>query len=158
MRRLRPKQASALRCEIPRRTRTCKKSRRADGVILSTTGAEQVQLLQEHHIPVVLVDRMIPGIQADSVVNDVYDGGRKLIQHLHLSGYRNIAFIGGTPENSTIAARLAGCRDAAREAGLALTGLPGRLDRASGEAIVASLDDTEEYEVVFTPLFTTCTA
>jgi LacI family transcriptional regulator len=118
-------------------------SRRADGVILSTTGAEQVRLLQEHHIPVVLVDRMIPGIEVDSVVNDVYDGGRKLIEHLHLRGYRNVAFIGGTAENSTIAARLAGCRDAARQLGLSLTVGPGRLDRASGEAILASLCDEQ---------------
>lgn len=116
-------------------------SRRADGVILSTTGDEQVRLLQEHRIPVVLVDRTIPGIDVDSVVNDVYDGGRKLIEHLCQCGYRDVAFIGGTPENSTIAARLAGCRDAAREAGLSLSVSLGQLDRASGEAILASLCD-----------------
>ena len=50
-------------------------SRRVDGVILSTTGAEQVRVLQARHVPVVLVDRVIPGIQADTVVTDVYDGG-----------------------------------------------------------------------------------
>jgi LacI family transcriptional regulator len=116
-------------------------SRRVDGVILSTTGADQVRLLQERHIPVVLVDRVIPGIQADSVVIDVYDGGRKLMQHLYESGYRDITFIGGTPGNSTVEARLAGCLDGAHEAGRSLSVRLGRLDRASGEATLASLCD-----------------
>lgn len=116
-------------------------SRRVDGVILSTTGAEQVRVLQARHVPVVLVDRVIPGIQADTVVTDVYDGGRKLMQHLYDSGYRDITFIGGTPGNSTVEARLAGCLDGAHEAGRALSVHLGRLDRASGEAILASLCD-----------------
>ena len=57
-------------------------SRRVDGVILSTTGADHVRLLQKRGIPVVLVDRIIPGVEADSVILDAYDGGRQVAVHL----------------------------------------------------------------------------
>lgn len=114
-------------------------SRRVDGVILSTTGAAPVQLLQERRIPVVLVDRVIPGIDADTVVLDAYDGGRQIAAHLLEQGYRSVAFIGGVRGNSTVEARLAGCRDTLRAAGVELAVSMGQLDRASGEALMAKL-------------------
>jgi LacI family transcriptional regulator len=116
-------------------------SRRVDGVILSTTGADHVRLLQERGIPVILVDRLIPGIEADSVVLDAYDGGRRIVTHLLEEGWRDVAFIGGVPGNSTVEARLAGCRDTMQEAGLELSVRMGRLDRESGEALMAGLCD-----------------
>ena len=114
-------------------------SRRVDGVILSPTGADHVRLLQERGVPVVLVDRVISGIEADSVVLDAYDGGRQIMTHLLEVGYSEVAFIGGIRGNSTVEARLAGCRDAMREAGLELSVRLGRLDRATGEALMAGL-------------------
>ena len=57
-------------------------SRRVDGVLLSTTGADHVRHLQARKIPVVLVDRVIPGIDADSVILDAYDGGRQIAAHM----------------------------------------------------------------------------
>lgn len=114
-------------------------SRRVDGVILATAGADHVRLLQQRGIPLVLVDRVIPGIDADTVIHDAYDGGRQVVQHLLAQGYRDIMFIGGSPRNSTIEARLDGCRDTTREAGLSLSVRLGRLDQASGEEIIASV-------------------
>ncbi|MGH7576770.1 MAG: LacI family DNA-binding transcriptional regulator, partial [Longimicrobiales bacterium] len=89
--------------------------------------------------PLVLVDRVISGIDADTVIHDAYDGGRQVVQHLLVQGYRDIMFIGGLPRNSTIEARLDGCRDAMREAGLSLSVRLGRLDQACGEEIIASV-------------------
>lgn len=115
-------------------------SRRVDGVILATAGgADHVRLLQRRGIRLVLVDRVIPGIKADSVIHDAYDGGKQVVQHLLEQGYRDIMFIGGPPRNSTIEARLGGCRDTMREAGLSLSVRLGRLDQASGEEIIASI-------------------
>lgn len=114
-------------------------SRRVDGVILSTAGADHVRLLQRRKIPVVLVDRVIAGVDVDSVILDAYDGGRQIAAHLIEQGYRQVVFIGGMPGNSTVEARLAGCRDGLREAGLELPVRLGRLDRASGEELVAGL-------------------
>lgn len=114
-------------------------SRRVDGVLLSTTGGDHLRLLQDRGIPVVLVDRIVPGISADSVTLDAYDGGRQLAVHLLEEGFRKVMFIGGVPGNSTVEARLAGCRDALEEAGLLLAVRHGRLDRASGEELMADL-------------------
>lgn len=118
-------------------------SRRVDGVILSTTGAEHLRLLQQRKIPVVLVDRVLRGVQTDSVVLDAYDGGRQLAEHLLEEGYRRVMFIGGMPGNSTIDARLAGCRETLMAAGIELPARHGRLDRASGESLVAELCEEE---------------
>lgn len=114
-------------------------SRRVDGVLLSTTGVDHVQLLQARRIPLVLVDRVIPGVEADSVILDAYDGGRQIATHLLEQGYRDVTFIGETPGNSTIEARLAGCLDTMRVAGVELAVRPGRLDQASGEQMMAQL-------------------
>ncbi len=116
-------------------------SRRVDGVLLSTTGADHVRLLQARNIPVVLVDRVLPGIEADSVVLDAYDGGRQIAEHLLEQGYRDIAFIGAVPANSTIEARLAGCQDTLQAAGIELAVLESRLDVSSGEELMAHLCD-----------------
>lgn len=119
-------------------------SRRVDGVILATAGADRVRLLQRRGIPLVLIDRVVPEVETDSVILDAYDGGRQVIRHLLERGYRDVMFIGGMPRNSTIEARLAGCRDAMREAGLTLSVRLGRLDRTSGEEIVASICAEEQ--------------
>lgn len=114
-------------------------ARRIDGIILSSAGAAHLEFLQQQRIPVVLVDRVIPRAQMDTVIHDAYDGGCQLVQHLLQVGYREIVFIGGNPKNSSIKDRLAGCRDTMRKAGLALSVRLGRLDSGSGEEIVAAL-------------------
>jgi LacI family transcriptional regulator len=118
-------------------------SRRVDGVLLTTAGADHVRLLQARGIPTVLIDRVIPGIEVDAVVLDAYDGGRQVATHLLEQGYREITFIGGTPENSTMEARLAGCRDTLAAAGLPLVVRRGRLDRHGGEELMAKLCEEE---------------
>src|SRR5688500_521628 len=123
-------------------------SRRVDGVLLSTTGTDHVQLLQARRIPLVLVDRVIPGIEADSVILDAYDGGRQIAVHLLEQGYRDVAFIGGMPGNSTIEARLAGCRETLLAAGAELSVRPGRLDRATGEELIARLYEERVPEAI----------
>jgi LacI family transcriptional regulator len=118
-------------------------ARRVDGVILSTAGDDHVDLLQKRRIPVVLFDRAIPGVDADLVRADVYDAGRKLILHLAEQGYQEIAFVGGPGGISTLEMRLAGCREAAEEAGVRLSVHLGRFDQASGEEIVTGLCEKE---------------
>lgn len=123
-------------------------SRRVDGVLLSATGVDHVQLLQARKIPLVLVDRTIPGIIADSVVLDANDGGRQIAAHLLRQGYRDITFIGGMPGNSTIEARLAGCRETMLAAGVTLSVRPGYLDQASGERLMAELCEERVPEAI----------
>lgn len=116
-------------------------AQRVDGMLLAPAGPEHVRLLQRRAIPFVLVDRTVAGLDVDSVVIDAYDGGRQLVAHLLAQGYRDLTFVGGPAGNSTLEARLAGCRDAVRAAGAPLAVHLGRFDRESGEAIAASLDE-----------------
>ena len=113
-------------------------SHRVDGVVVSTSG-DGLQLLQKRMVPFVLIDRKSPGVVADLVTSDSYDGGRQIVEHMVERGYRKIAFVGGPPRISTLEERLAGYRDAMREAGLKPQIRLGRYDRASGEEIVESL-------------------
>jgi LacI family transcriptional regulator len=114
-------------------------SRRVDGMLLSTAGADHLRLLQARASPLVLVDRVIPGFEVDSVVLDAYDGGRQIAVHLLEQCFRDVTFIGGGTGNSTMEARLAGCRETMLAAGVTLSVRPGRLDRASGEELMARL-------------------
>jgi DNA-binding LacI/PurR family transcriptional regulator len=114
-------------------------SQRVDGMILATSGLEHVRLIQRRAIPLVLVDRTIPREDIDSIVTDAYDGGRQLVAHLLEQGHREIAFVGGPAGNSTLEARLAGCRDTMRTSGLTLTVRLGRFDQASGDELTTSL-------------------
>lgn len=113
-------------------------SYRVDGVLVSTSG-DGLALLQRRNVPFVLIDRKAPGVEADLVTSDSYDGGRQIVRHLVERGYRDIAFVGGSPNVSTLDERLSGYRDAMRAAGLRPQVRLGRYDEASGHEIVEAL-------------------
>lgn len=72
------------------------------------------------HTPIVLMDRMIPGLTCDSVASDNYAGAYAATQHLLRLGHRRVVFLTRPLlELSTIADRLRGYRDALQDAGLA---------------------------------------
>lgn len=113
-------------------------SYRVDGVLVSGSGGG-LGLLERRNVPFVLIDRKAPGIEADLVTSDSHDGGRQIVRHLVERGYREIMFVGGTPNLSTLDERVAGYRDAMREAGLRPDVRLGRDDEASGHEIVEAL-------------------
>jgi LacI family transcriptional regulator len=71
-------------------------------------------------IPVVLVDRKLPGTQADTVVGDNIAGGTQVVEHLLANGYRRIACVSGPLTTTTGSERLLGYRMALEQAGLAV--------------------------------------
>ncbi|GGI43772.1 LacI family transcriptional regulator [Paenibacillus marchantiophytorum] len=90
-------------------------STRVDGVLFAPTGdqsLENLQQLQKHQIPFVVLDREIPGIEADLVLGDSKEGARKLVDHLIALGHRRIALINGSPDVSTARLRYTGYREA----------------------------------------------
>jgi DNA-binding LacI/PurR family transcriptional regulator/DNA-binding transcriptional regulator YhcF (GntR family) len=69
--------------------------------------------------PVVLVDRLLKGIPAASVITDNHSASAQLTRYLLQKGHRHIAFIAPPAENtSTIEARIEGYRAALQEARL----------------------------------------
>lgn len=114
---------------------------RVRGVILapSDASAENVEWVQKRHIPIVLADRELPGVKADVVRADTRWGMYRLVQHLAANGHRDIAFVGGKPELSSLQDRLTGYREGIQEANLKEHVHLGRFDRESGVAIVEEL-------------------
>ncbi|MCU0625462.1 MAG: LacI family transcriptional regulator [Gemmatimonadaceae bacterium] len=115
--------------------------RRVDGLLRApvATGGSADPSLRLRRPAQVLIDRRVPAPHADVIVSDSFDGGRQLVEHLVAQGYRDIAFLGGTPGVSSLEDRLNGYRIAMQGAGLVPRAALGRFDRASGERLVDEL-------------------
>jgi LacI family transcriptional regulator len=93
--------------------------KRVDGIILATTGARDgVRQVRWHRIPLVLFDRELAGIGADTVKVDGVLGGRLATEHLLALGHRRVAIIHGPLERSTGSERLRGALEALRDQGI----------------------------------------
>jgi len=97
--------------------------RRAQGAILwpmeSQANIPLIDGLRKSGFPLVLVDRTLPGLVADSVVADNYSAGFLLTNSLLDQGHERIAFVNGEETVvSSVADRLRGYRDAYRARGI----------------------------------------
>ncbi|MCB9450492.1 MAG: LacI family DNA-binding transcriptional regulator [Anaerolineaceae bacterium] len=66
------------------------------GLIVVPTSDEDAAILatlREYNIPIVVLDRIIEGFEADGVRSDNEDGAYQLTQHLLDNGYRRIAIV-----------------------------------------------------------------
>lgn len=85
---------------------------RVEGVLITPVDDdERLRLLPRRGTPVVLVDKAAGAGHCSVTVDDVL-GGDLAATHLHDSGHRRIAFIGGPTSLQQIADRLAGVRKA----------------------------------------------
>ncbi|HEU5372735.1 MAG TPA: LacI family DNA-binding transcriptional regulator [Gaiellaceae bacterium] len=70
--------------------------RRVDAIIAATAGVDPVYLRElARRLPTILVDRIVPGWDGDSVTGDSHAGMTAVIDHLVGLGHRVIAFIDG---------------------------------------------------------------
>lgn len=95
--------------------------KRVDGVLLFNTSdgsRATVEWLLDRSLPVVLVERRLPGISVDYVISDNVGGVREAIEHLAQLGHRRIACLGGDDRATHYAERLTACRSVMRELGL----------------------------------------
>jgi LacI family transcriptional regulator len=91
---------------------------RVDGVILASSMATAPDLNGGKALPLVLIDREVPGIRADVVLVDNELGAREATEHLLDSGARTLACITGPANVSTAKQRLAGFMSAAAARGI----------------------------------------
>jgi DNA-binding LacI/PurR family transcriptional regulator len=84
--------------------------KRVDGIILATTAGSlpAVREVRWRRVPLVLFDRELPAVAADTVKVDSVLGGRLATEHLLRLGHRRIAIIHGPLVRSTGAERLEG--------------------------------------------------
>lgn len=87
---------------------------RAHGLLVSPIGddVERLQEVRDRGIPVVLVDRTLPGSGFSSVGVDDVHGGELAARHLLATGRRRLAYVGGPAELRQVSDRAAGARRA----------------------------------------------
>ena len=94
--------------------------RRVDGLIVapSSGNADLLRSAIESGLPVVLLDRSIPGLTADVVLSDNESGAFDAVSYLIGMGHRRIGIVAGRLEVSTGADRMAGYVRAIRTHGI----------------------------------------
>jgi LacI family transcriptional regulator len=119
---------------------------RVDGIILVPTPRPPdfglPQLPQS--MPLVILDRSLPGIAADVVRCDTASGTRALCRHIIDLGRRRIALVGGLPQTLTWRERVSGYQAALADAGLMMPDgfvIDGNYKADSGAAAVRALMD-----------------
>jgi LacI family transcriptional regulator len=94
--------------------------KRVDGLVLvsSSRDAGLMTLMNEMKIPLVLLDREVPGVDCDLVEVDHLTGGRLATEHLLSLGHPRVACISGPAGLSPSSQRRAGWKQALAEAGV----------------------------------------
>ncbi|HVO44089.1 MAG TPA: LacI family DNA-binding transcriptional regulator [Aggregatilineales bacterium] len=87
-------------------------------VISPDNVAQHWQRLLDQNFPLVLVDRSVDGIDADTVVSDNHGGAAAAVSHLITLGHRRIGFVTGLLHMESARARLAGAKDTLVQAGI----------------------------------------
>jgi LacI family transcriptional regulator len=95
-------------------------NKQVDGIIFVATGDRTDALTQLlcNELPVVLVDRHIPGIQSDEVILDNHQGGYIATQHLVSLGHKRIGCIAGPSTVTPSTQRVTGYQAALVDNGL----------------------------------------
>ena len=105
---------------------------RVEGILIapvSDRSREHLRRLSAFNVPFVLVDRTVPGVDADTVLGDSADGAQRLVEHLISLGHRRIGLIVETDEVSTARDRRSGYEAALQAAEVPLD--PGLVTQAS---------------------------
>ena len=94
--------------------------RRIDGILLVPASSEAypIETVKKQNIPIVLLDRYVPGVDVDIVRSDTEEGAFRITEHLLSLGHQKIAMLAGPKSISTSVDRVNGYRRAFHEAGL----------------------------------------
>lgn len=94
---------------------------RVAGILFVAAGisTELVNDLEQRRVPLVVVDREVPGVEVDTVMTNHGQGGCLATQHLIDLGHRRIACIAGNSEVSPSAERVTGYRRSLEDNSLA---------------------------------------
>jgi LacI family transcriptional regulator len=94
--------------------------KRIDGLVLVASGADDEQdlLLRHESVPVIQLERALPGLDADLVLAGQEEGAWQATRHLIELGHRAIACVSGPADLPRSRERVGGFLRAMREAGL----------------------------------------
>jgi len=96
-------------------------NRQVDGIIIVPTEgcSEQIKSLKEENIPIVSIDRYLPGITTNHVILDNYKATNSAVKYFISKGYKNINMIAYESSLGHMQERIRGYREAMEENGLA---------------------------------------
>jgi LacI family transcriptional regulator len=97
------------------------KSRNIAGILLVPSSPDSIGQLQDvraRGLPVVMLDRTFPGLDAGEVMVENEQGARKAVDHLVEHGHRSILCVGYDSQFNSIGLRIEGYKKAMTEAGL----------------------------------------
>src|SRR5690606_5885555 len=96
--------------------------KQVDGIIFVSVGggSERLRYIQQQEVPVIVVDREVPGVEVDRVLADNARGGWLATNHLIQRAHERIGCIAGPSDVTPNAERLVGLRRAMSEAGLSV--------------------------------------
>ncbi len=117
---------------------------KVDGIILTTVGLSETKLnsLTKRGIPIVLVDRDVPGADIPVMFTNNYLGGCQATQHLIDLGHKKIACIAGAMNTLSSINRLKGYYDTLQKNGLEIDKKPiekGKLTYKDGYKLTKEL-------------------
>lgn len=97
--------------------------RRIDGILFVPASSEAAPIMQvkKQKIPIVLMDRNVPGVDVDIVRSDSEQGAYLITEHLLSLGHQRIAMLSGPQNISTSIDRAKGYRRALLDAGLSIS-------------------------------------
>ena len=98
------------------------RSIRVAGIILNSIfpGFKHIEGLKKQNIPFVLLNRRLPDIDADYVINDNFNGAYEATKHLIHLGHTRIGMILGLQRVTSVWDRYAGFSKAMKEAGISI--------------------------------------
>ncbi|NMA76931.1 MAG: LacI family transcriptional regulator [Actinomycetales bacterium] len=117
---------------------------RVDGIIVAPFSTAHVTLhtVQQAGMPLVFVDRTIPGMDVPAVVSDTGPAIREAVAHLVGGGAQRLGFLSGPSQTTTGVERLAEFTVAAAEAGVETVIEHGDFQEESGRAGMRALLET----------------
>jgi LacI family transcriptional regulator len=97
------------------------RARSVAGILIvptSPTSVSQLRKLQARGIPVVMLDRTFPGLQAGEVMVENDQGAQRAVKHLLEHGHRSILCVGYDSQFNSISQRMSGYEKTMTQAGL----------------------------------------
>lgn len=92
---------------------------RVDGIVTAALlSAEQVQTIENAHIPVIFYNRTLPEVLVNSVRCDQEEGERWLVGELHAAGHRRYAIVSGPADSPVSAERTNGALQKLNDLGI----------------------------------------
>jgi DNA-binding LacI/PurR family transcriptional regulator len=112
-------------------------------VMTGTPPSRIVEECQNNGVPVILVNKLLPGLAVDTVIADHAAGGRLAAEQLLAAGCRRLALVSSAARTASLVGRIDAFRTRATEAGVSLSlWQDGPTDYRTGqEAALAMLAD-----------------